>query len=200
MEDIIFEIVEEHKSTYNEENVRDIIDDYFKERDERRRKEDPTAKFFTDETLIGTLIQMIGDGIFSVASFISLWMKKLAEHPEEQDKLYQEILDVIGLDRQPTMEDKSKLTYFNAFISEVMRTSDFFNLFPSLECINFFNLFPSLEWHQTIMFGRVLYNDASVSIPDYSSSEFPTRITKRNKNNCYEQYIRKFTHLCTSQT
>ncbi|GFR28411.1 cytochrome P450 18a1 [Trichonephila clavata] len=135
MEDIIFEIVEEHKSTYNEENVRDIIDDYFKERDERRRKEDPTAKFFTDETLIGTLIQMIGDGIFSVASFISLWMKKLAEHPEEQDKLYQEILDVIGLDRQPTMEDKSKLTYFNAFISEVMRTSDFFNLFPSLECI-----------------------------------------------------------------
>ncbi|GFY41618.1 cytochrome P450 2U1 [Trichonephila inaurata madagascariensis] len=78
---------------------------------------------------------MIGDGIFGVASFISLWIRTLAEHPEEQDKLYKEILDVIGSDRQPTIEDKSKLTYFNAFLSEVMRTSDFFNLFPSLECI-----------------------------------------------------------------
>lgn len=135
IENIIFEIVERHKSTYNAENVRDIIDDYFKERDDRRRKGDPTAQFFTDETLIGTLIQMIGDGIFSVASFMSLWMKKLAEHPEEQDRLYKEVMDVIGLDRQPTIEDKSKLTYFNAFISEVMRTSDFFNLFPSLECL-----------------------------------------------------------------
>ncbi|GFU80171.1 cytochrome P450 2J1 [Trichonephila clavipes] len=135
LEKILFEIVEEHKSTYNEENVRDIIDDYFKERDERRRKGDPTAQYFTDATLVGTLIQMIGDGISGVSSFISLWIKTLAEHPEEQDKLYKEILDVIGSDRQPTIEDKSKLTYFNAFLSEVMRTSDFFNLFPSLECI-----------------------------------------------------------------
>ncbi|GFR13967.1 cytochrome P450 2J3, partial [Trichonephila clavata] len=53
LEKILFEIVEEHKSSYNEENVRDIIDDYFKERDERRRRGDPTAQFFTDETLGG---------------------------------------------------------------------------------------------------------------------------------------------------
>ncbi|GFS86838.1 cytochrome P450 2A9 [Nephila pilipes] len=135
MENILFEIVEEHKLTYDEENVRDIIDEYFKERDEKRRKGDPAAQFFTDETLIGTLIQIVGDGVFGVTSFISLWMKKLVEHPKEQERLYQEVMDIIGSDRQPNIEDKSKLTYYNALISEVMRTSDFFTLFPSLECI-----------------------------------------------------------------
>ncbi|PRD30225.1 UNVERIFIED_CONTAM: cyp1a1 [Trichonephila clavipes] len=61
-------------------------------------------------------------------------MKSLLEYPEEQDKIYKEIVDVVGVDRQPTIEDKSKLTYLNAFILEALRLSDFFNYFPSQEC------------------------------------------------------------------
>ncbi|GFV73984.1 hypothetical protein TNCV_5108251, partial [Trichonephila clavipes] len=35
------------------------------------------------------------------------------EYPEEQEKIYKEIVEVVGLERQPTIEDKSKLTYLN---------------------------------------------------------------------------------------
>lgn len=47
MEKIIKDIIDEHKSTYDSENPRDIIDEYFKERDKRRSRGDPTAEYFT---------------------------------------------------------------------------------------------------------------------------------------------------------
>ncbi|GIY29457.1 cytochrome P450 2J1 [Caerostris darwini] len=133
-EKMLYKIIDEHKSTYNEEHVRDIIDDYFKERDVRRSKGDPTAKHFTDKALMSSLKQFVGDGVLAVASFVSLIIKILVEHPEEQKKVYEEIIDVVGVDRQPTVEDKSKLTYTNAFILETLRTSDFFSFVPCLEC------------------------------------------------------------------
>ncbi|KAF8764668.1 Cytochrome P450 2F3 like protein [Argiope bruennichi] len=127
-------------STYNEENIRDIIDDYFKERDARRSKGDPTARYFTDKALMSTLKQIVGDGVLAVAAFVCLIIKILLDHPEEQTKVYEEIVDVVGTDRQPTIEDKNKLTYTNAFILEALRTSDFFAYSPSLECTKETNL------------------------------------------------------------
>ncbi|GFU98171.1 cytochrome P450 2J3 [Trichonephila clavipes] len=47
MENVLREMIDYHKSTYDEDNIRDIIDEYFKERDIRRKKGDPTAKYFT---------------------------------------------------------------------------------------------------------------------------------------------------------
>lgn len=79
-------------------------------------------------------MQFMGDGVLAVASFTSMLMKQLLENPEEQEKVYKEIVEVIGLERQPTIEDKSKLTYFNAYILEALRTIDFFSFFPSQEC------------------------------------------------------------------
>ncbi|GBM77231.1 Cytochrome P450 18a1 [Araneus ventricosus] len=134
MERLLYDIIDEHKKTYDPENPRDIIDEYFLEGDRRQSKGDPTAQYFTDRLLMGSLMQFMGDGVLAVASFTSMLMKQLLENPEEQEKLYKEIVEVIGLDRQPTIEDKSRLTYFNAYILEALRTSDFFNFFPSQEC------------------------------------------------------------------
>ncbi|GFU98179.1 methyl farnesoate epoxidase [Trichonephila clavipes] len=113
MENILREMIDYHKSTYDEDNIRDIIDEYFKERDIRRKKGDPTAKYFSDRALIGTLTQFVGDGVFAVAAVINFTFKCLMEYPEEQEKIYKEIVEVVGLERQPTIEDKSKLTYLN---------------------------------------------------------------------------------------
>ncbi|GFR22674.1 cytochrome P450 2J3 [Trichonephila clavata] len=52
-EGILYEIIKEHEKTYDEENIRDVIDEYFKERNNRRSKGDPTAKYFTDKALVG---------------------------------------------------------------------------------------------------------------------------------------------------
>ncbi|CAL1263860.1 unnamed protein product [Larinioides sclopetarius] len=135
IEKILFDIVKDHKSTYDEENIRDTIDDYLKERNLRQAKGDPTAEYFTDVALVQSLSQFVSDGVLSVASSISVLMKFLIERPEEQKKIYKEIVEVVGTDRQPTVEDKSKLTYLNAFISEGLRVSNVFPIFPGVECI-----------------------------------------------------------------
>ncbi|GFR29659.1 cytochrome P450 18a1 [Trichonephila clavata] len=134
VEKVLYNVIDVHKSTYNEDHMRDIIDDYFKERDNRRSKGDPTAQYFTDRALMYTLKQIVGDGVLAVASFVCLILKTLLDHPEEQKKVYDEVIEKIGVDRQPTIEDKNKLTYTNAFILESLRTSDFFGFVPSLEC------------------------------------------------------------------
>ncbi|GBN96745.1 hypothetical protein AVEN_12197-1, partial [Araneus ventricosus] len=89
---------------------------------------------FHNKALMSSLKQMLGDGVVAVAGFVCLIIKILLDHPEEQEKVHEEIVDVVGTDRQPTVEDKSKLTYTNAFILEALRTSDFFAYSPSLEC------------------------------------------------------------------
>lgn len=80
------------------------------------------------------MTQFIGDGIVAVAYFIGIFLYGLLEHPEEQKKIYDELIDVVGPNRMTTVEDKSKLRYTNAYINEVMRKANFFPLFPSLEC------------------------------------------------------------------
>ncbi|GBN15742.1 Cytochrome P450 18a1 [Araneus ventricosus] len=135
LEELVQNLIDEHKDTYDAENPRDIIDEYFKEREKRRSRGDPTAEYFTDKVLLGSIVQFMGDGALIAASFTSLLLNGLLLSPEEQEKLYNEIVEVIGLDRQPTIEDKAKLTYLNAYIQEAIRTADFLNLFPSQECI-----------------------------------------------------------------
>lgn len=87
--------------------------------------------------MVSTLLQLIGDGSVSVAMFIAVVLKALIDHPEEQEKIYRELAEVVGVDRQPTIEDKSRLSYTNAFIQEAFRvSSNIFPFFPSQECIS----------------------------------------------------------------
>ncbi|GBN15740.1 Cytochrome P450 2J3 [Araneus ventricosus] len=135
MQKIVQDIVNEHKTSYDADSPpRDIIDEYFKERDKRISRGDPSAEYFTDKVLVGSIVQFMGDGALFAASFTTLLMSGMLLYPEEQDKLYNEIVEVIGLDRQPTIEDKSKLKYFNAYIQESIRTADFFSFLDTQEC------------------------------------------------------------------
>lgn len=134
IEDILFAVVNRHKSEYNEDHVVDLVDCFLKERDERRRRGDPTAAYFSDKALVSSLHQFVTDGVLSVSVFIGSFLMMLVEYPDEQEKIYKEIIEVIGPERLPTLEDKNKLPFTNAFMYEVMRFTDFFPLFPSLEC------------------------------------------------------------------
>lgn len=44
-----------------------------------------------------------------------------ATHPEVQDKAFQEIQSVIGLDRLPRLEDQSSLPYLECLLKEILR-------------------------------------------------------------------------------
>ncbi|KFM69288.1 Cytochrome P450 1A1, partial [Stegodyphus mimosarum] len=134
MEKALYDIIDEHEKTFDENHIRNIIDAYFKERIERRRRGDHTAEYFTKKALMASLAQFVADGLQSVINLIATFFAALVNHPEEQDKIYKEILEVVGPNRQPTLEDKSNLPYTSAFILEVLRTTDFCPYVPSLEC------------------------------------------------------------------
>lgn len=90
--------------------------------------------FILENALVSSLLQFVGDGTSAVVVFIAYFINSLIEYPEEQEKIFQELEEVVGLDRQPTLEDKNKLLYLNAFMQEVQRMSDFLNLFVNVEC------------------------------------------------------------------
>ncbi|XP_042906030.1 cytochrome P450 2J2 isoform X1 [Parasteatoda tepidariorum] len=127
-------MIDDHRRTYDEDNIRDIIDAYMNEKNLRRSKGDETYQYFTDETLVSNLLQFVGDGVVNVATYVTFMLMALLDHPEEQEKIYKELVEVCGEDRNPTMADKSKLRYFNAFLLEAQRLANFIPLFPSLEC------------------------------------------------------------------
>ncbi|KFM82285.1 Cytochrome P450 2J1, partial [Stegodyphus mimosarum] len=134
MEAILFQIVDQHEKTLDENHNRNIIDAYLKERNARRRKGDPTAEYFTKKALAGSLAQFAGDGHQAVIIFVGRLFLSLVQHPEVQEKIYEELLDVVGPDRNPGVEDKSNLPYTNAFMNELSRTAQVFPFFPSLLC------------------------------------------------------------------
>ncbi|XP_042906028.1 cytochrome P450 2B11 [Parasteatoda tepidariorum] len=127
-------MIDEHGRTFDEDNIRDIIDAYIHEKNERKSKGDDTYKYFTDETLVNSLLQFVGDGVVNVSTFVTFLLMSLLDHPEEQEKIYKELVEVCGEDRNPTVADKNKLRYFNAFLLEAQRMANFIPLFPSLVC------------------------------------------------------------------
>ncbi|XP_042902279.1 cytochrome P450 2A9 [Parasteatoda tepidariorum] len=134
MKKIMIEVVKRRRATFDENHIRDGLDAFFKEKKEREARKDPVAKYFTDEVLMISLLQIVGDGVLFLAMFISDFLTAALKHPEEQEKIYKELVEVVGLDRNPEIDDKSKLIYTNAFLNEVMRTTETFTMFPSMEC------------------------------------------------------------------
>ena len=45
----------------------------------------------------------------------------LCHYPEVEQKLYEEIIDVIGHDRFPTLADRTKMPYMEAAVMELLR-------------------------------------------------------------------------------
>ena len=134
IQNILRNVIVRHKANFDDTQVMDIIDCFHKEKKDREMKGDPSAKYFTDKALLSSVYQFVTDGVLTIAYFIAMFLEKLVECPEEQDKIYEELMDVLGPDRQPTMEDRSSLPYTTAFLYEVIRCTDFFVMFPSLKC------------------------------------------------------------------
>ncbi|XP_054711293.1 cytochrome P450 2A9-like [Uloborus diversus] len=134
IENLLLKVMQRSESTLDENHIRDIFDAYIMERLSRKRKNDSTAEHFSDKRFTSSVIQIIGDGITSVALFTCNFIKALLDHPEEQEKIYQEVISIVGTNRQPAIADRSKLPYTNSFMYEVMRTTQFFPLIPSLQC------------------------------------------------------------------
>ncbi|KAI8391720.1 cytochrome P450 [Radiomyces spectabilis] len=75
----------------------------------------------TDMQIINLITVFVGAGSETTASTIEWMIALLANHPEFQDRVYEEIEAYIGLDRLPDAEDEHKLPYLQCVIHETLR-------------------------------------------------------------------------------
>ena len=71
------------------------------------------------------IVQIIGDlftaGTETTATTLKWALVYMLNHPDIQEKVHNEIFDVIGLERPPTMRDKPNLPYTEACVLETQR-------------------------------------------------------------------------------
>ncbi|KAG8556512.1 hypothetical protein GDO81_018102 [Engystomops pustulosus] len=115
------EIISEHKKTWNPDDVRDFIDAYLLEME--KVKEDGKSTF-NEANLIQTTNDLFGAGTETTTTTIRWALMFMILYPDIQSKVQEEIDQVIGRERKPTMGDVLNMPYTNAVIHEVQRFGD----------------------------------------------------------------------------
>uniref|UniRef100_A0AC34FZG3 Cytochrome P450 n=1 Tax=Panagrolaimus sp. ES5 TaxID=591445 RepID=A0AC34FZG3_9BILA len=117
--------INEHRETIDfEEEPRDYIDAFLIEQKKQQisKASGPAKKGeWSDLQLIGTLIDLFGAGMETTSTTTQMFIFYIIHNPEIQQKIHEEIDNVIGRDKIITMSDQSKLPYFNACLQEVQR-------------------------------------------------------------------------------
>ncbi|KAG8228554.1 hypothetical protein J437_LFUL008632 [Ladona fulva] len=126
MKAFLMESIENHKKTYVDGQIRDLIDAYICEME--ARKNDPQSKF-TDDQLVMVCLDLFIAGSETTSNTLRFAFLLAALHPEIQDKVQAELDSVLCnknlMDedhrRLPTLSDRAKLPYCDAFLAEVQR-------------------------------------------------------------------------------
>ncbi|XP_068105591.1 cytochrome P450 2C16-like [Hyperolius riggenbachi] len=122
--DTLKENIRTHQETLDPACPLDYIDCFLI----RMKQEElnPSDSPFTINYLAPVLLDMFLAGMESNAFTQHFGFLILIKHPEIQDKLHEEIDQVIGQTREPKVEDRSQMPYMNAVIHEIQRFADVF--------------------------------------------------------------------------
>ena len=88
---------------------------------ERKKSEGVVDTTMDDANLLSSVLSLFNAGTETTTNTIVFAVLYMINYPEMQAKLYQEIKDVVGMDRSPDVSDKSKLKFLSAFIMETQR-------------------------------------------------------------------------------
>ncbi|XP_054773144.2 cytochrome P450 2J4-like [Lytechinus pictus] len=119
--DFIQESIDEHRKhfkSYPDAKAKDYIGAYLKE---MAGADANTLKSFDDSNLVVSCFDALLAGWETVASTLRWTIYLLSTHPEAQERMRQEILDLVGSERFPTIADRQHLPLTEATIAECMR-------------------------------------------------------------------------------
>ncbi|XP_022081405.1 cytochrome P450 2D9-like [Acanthaster planci] len=110
--------VDNHKATLDPDNPRDMVDACLIE----LAKDNPNSDLreFTNEKLLWMLWFFIPDQADTASGPMLFLLLATALHPEVQQRVFQEIQEVIG-NRPPSLKDKDNMPYTEAVILETLR-------------------------------------------------------------------------------
>ncbi|XP_039263272.1 cytochrome P450 2C3-like [Styela clava] len=108
--------VEEHKNSYDENEMRDFIDIFLNEMS--KENHDPS---FNKRQLKLVLHDLLDAASQTTSCTLACCMIALVRYPECQERLRHEIKKVVGNEKSVSMENRKDMPYMQAFIHELMR-------------------------------------------------------------------------------
>ncbi|XP_049874477.1 farnesoate epoxidase-like [Pectinophora gossypiella] len=113
------DIIKEHQESIDVKCPRDVIDTFLIE---MMNTKDGAFKI-TDEELQVVCMDLLQAGVETVGNTAVFMMLHLVRNEDAQARLWKEIDDVIGRDRPPTLNDRTKMVYTEAVLLESLRIS-----------------------------------------------------------------------------
>ncbi|XP_053202613.1 cytochrome P450 2J2-like [Panonychus citri] len=111
--------IDKHQERYEPGRVVDYIDGYLNEQSKRKSQDD--GLLFNIDTLRRNVSGFFGAGTETVTTTLSWALMYLIVYPKYQDKIFEEINEVIGFDRKPDYSHRNRMPITMAFIYEVHR-------------------------------------------------------------------------------
>ncbi|XP_070793562.1 cytochrome P450 2C5-like isoform X2 [Pituophis catenifer annectens] len=116
--DYVRENVDLHQKTLDPQNLRDYIDCFLL----RLEKDQyPSEGIYTLEDLVIIVFGLFIAGTVTTSHALLCSLLAMAKLPHIQAKVQQEIDEVVGTNRTPSMEDRLKMPFTNAVVHEVQR-------------------------------------------------------------------------------
>ncbi|XP_072014875.1 cytochrome P450 2J4-like [Amphiura filiformis] len=113
------DIVNLHRDTYDEENMRDFIDVYLK--DLKMKTEQGVDTYLSDDELVAVVHNIFNAGTETTSTTLRWALLYMLKYPDVQKRVQEEIDSVVGRDRLPKLSDKPNLPYTVAVIHEIQR-------------------------------------------------------------------------------
>ncbi|BFZ06906.1 hypothetical protein BsWGS_09946 [Bradybaena similaris] len=113
-------IIQDTRRDIDDSNdVLNLIDAYLLERNKKVQAGLSTT--MDDENLTKIMSDLFAAGTETTSTTMYWCILYMLHHPDVQEKVYREIVDKVGTDRTPTIQDKPHLIYLNAVIMETQR-------------------------------------------------------------------------------